>query len=302
MRPVTRADWSPLLVVLVLAVLPTDAFAQSLVCQPIRRGESATQAARRVTGNGRNVYQAWFQIMNPASRFIPKSQYNRIRAGWQACVIKSAAPGTASNVHQLAAPDLPEAPDASEALEASGVPDARATPIPLATIGVVDGAGDRAQSAASDVLRMIASLDLTMVWFGAAVVVPWFGWRIVDDYLARRKTASIVVRHFADRFVDEFERPLVRYHLGERPVRACLRRGARRGRFDILLAPGEGRRYPNLSDHKKNVEYDVARVMHVLADNSFVSGPPYTHAGWIVVPFRFTAGPKQSGVSCISSF
>jgi hypothetical protein len=301
LRPVTRADWSPLLVVLVLAVLPTDAFAQSLVCQPIRRGESATQAARRVTGNGRNVYQAWFQIMNPASRFIPKSQYDRIRAGWRACVIKSAAPGTASNAH-LTASDLPETPDASEAQEASGVPDARATPTPLATIGVVEGAGDRAQSAASDVLRMIASLDLTMVWLGAALVVPWFGWRIVDDYLARRKTASIVVRHFAVRFVDEFERPLVRYHIGERPVRSYLRRGARRGRFDILLAPGEGRRYPNLSDHKKNVEYDVARVMHVLADDSFVSGPPYTHAGWIVVPFRFTAGPKQSGVSCISSF
>ena len=307
LRPVTRADWSPLPIVLVLAVLPTDAFAQSLVCQPIRRGESATQAARRVTGNGRNVYQAWFQIMNPASRFIPKSQYNRIRAGWQACVIKSATPGTASTALHLTAPDetapdQPEVPDASEALEASGVAEARATPTPLATIGVVDGAGDGVQSAASDALRMIASLDLTIVWLGAALVVPWFGWRIVDDYLARRKTASIVVRHFADRFVDEFERPLLRYPSGERPVRSRFRCGARLGRFDILLAPGEGRRYPNLSDHKKNVEYDVARVMHVLADDSFMSGPPYMHAGWIVVPFRFTAGPKQSGVSCISSF
>ena len=131
-----------------------------------------------------------------------------------------------------------------------------------------------------------------MVWLGAALVVPWFGWRIVDDYLARRKTASIVVRHFADRFVDEFERPLLRYTSGERPVRSRFRCGARLGRFDILLAPGEGRRYPNLSDHKKNVEYDVARVMHVLADDSFVSGPPYTHAGWIVVPFRFTCRSK----------
>ena len=70
---------------------------------------------------------------------------------------------------------------------------------------------------------MIASLDLTMVWLGAAIVVPWFGWRIVDDYLARRRTASIVVRHFADRFVDEFERPLVRYRGGERPVRSRFR-------------------------------------------------------------------------------
>jgi hypothetical protein len=303
LRPIT---WSPLPIVLMLAVLPRDTFAQSFVCHPIRRGESATQAARRVTGNGRNVYQAWFQIMNPASRFIPKSQYNRIRAGWQACVIKPDTPGTSSNAHHLTAPEetalaRPEAPDASEALQASGVPEARAPPTPLATVGVLDGAGDRVQSAASAVLRRIASVDLAMVWLGAALVVPWFGWRFVDDYLARRKTASIVVRHFADRFVDEFERPLVRHHIGERPVRSRLRCGARLGRFDILLAPSEGRRYPNLSDHKKNVEYDVARVMDVLADASFVSGAPYTHAEWIVVPFRFTAGPKQ-GVSCISSF
>ncbi len=140
-----------------------------------------------------------------------------------------------------------------------------------------------------------------MLWLCAAMGVPWLGWRIVDDYLARRKTASIVVRFFVHRFVDEFERPLVRYDVEERPVRSCLRWGARLTRFDILLAPGEGRRYPNLSDHKKNVEYDVARVMQVLGDASFVSGALYTQAGWIVVPFQFTAGLKQSGVTCISS-
>jgi len=133
------------------------------------------------------------------------------------------------------------------------------------------------------------------------MVVPWFGWRIVDDYLDRRKTASIVMRYFVQRFLDEFERPLVRYDVGDRPVRSRVRFGVRRGRFNILLAPGEGRQYPNLSDHKKNVEYDVARVMRVLADDSFVIGAPYTKAGWIVVPFRFTAEPNQSGVTCISS-
>jgi hypothetical protein len=109
------------------------------------------------------------------------------------------------------------------------------------------------------------------------------------------------VRYFVDRFVDEFERPLVRYDVEERPVRSRLRRGARVRRFDILLAPAEGRRYPNLLDHKKNVEYDVARVMYVLGDDSFVSGALYTQAGWTVVPFQFRAGPKPSGVTCISS-
>jgi len=38
------------------------------------------------------------------------------------------------------------------------------------------------------------------------MVVPWFGWRMVDEYLARRKTVSIVTRYFVRRFVDEFER------------------------------------------------------------------------------------------------
>src|SRR6188508_1854197 len=75
------------LIVLMLQALPTYAFAQSPVCHPIRRGESAAEAARRTTGNGRNAYQAWFQIMDASSRFVPKSQYDRVHAGWRACVM-----------------------------------------------------------------------------------------------------------------------------------------------------------------------------------------------------------------------
>ena len=84
-------------------------------------------------------------------------------------------------------------------------------------------------------------------------------------------------------------------------MRSRLRLRARRQPIRHSLAPGEGRRYPNLSDHKKNVEYDVARVMHVLADDCFASGSPYAEAEWIVVPFKFTADRKRSGVTCISS-
>ena len=110
------------------------------------------------------------------------------------------------------------------------------------------------------------------------------------------------MQHFADRFIHEFERPLVRYHEAERPVRSHVRWGRRHGRFDILLAPQKGRRYPNLSDHKKNVEYDVARVREALGDTSFVCGPLYIQAGWVVVPFHFQASRKQPGGTCISSF
>jgi len=292
----TRVAWSAL-IVLLLGALPTATFAQSPVCHAIRRGESAAQAARRTTGNGRNAYQAWFQIMNASSRFVPKSQYDRIHAGWRACVVP-AIRSRSSNANPVVEP---EAADASEPLHNSGVPNLLAAPTALASAAAVDGASDRSQPAASAVSQSLGGADLTMLWLCAAVVVLWLGWLIVDEYLARRKTSSMIVRYFVRRFVDEFERPLVRYDVDQRPVRSRLRWGARRGRFDILLAPGVGRIYPNLSDHKKNVEYDVARVMHKLGDDSFVSGALYTQSGWIVVPFQFTAAPKPSGVTCISS-
>jgi hypothetical protein len=297
-RLLARIAWFPLAIVLLLAALPRDAFAHSPVCRAIRPGESATQAARRVTGNGLNAYQTWFHIMNPSSRFVPKSQYDRIRPGWRACVIKPAVQNLSSTTYYAEASG---AAGASEAPIGAGVPEAPTAPTALAGADAVDRAGDSLQPGASDIFPNVGSVDLTMLWLGAAMAVSWFGWRIVDEYLARRKTASIIMRYFVRRFVDEFERPLVRYDVGERPVRACLRWRLRRERFDILLAPGVGRRYPNLSDHRKNVEYDVARVMHVLEDDSFVNGAPYAQSGWIVVPFQFRAGPKQSGVTCISS-
>ncbi len=281
--------WSALLIVLMLEALSTEAFAQSPVCHPIRRGESATQAARRVTGNGQNAYRDWFQIMNPSLEV--RSQV----------AIQPYSARLAGVRHRTSDPEAVfERKSRRRAATLPTYPKFPTAPVCLRRPSRAD-AGDRPQPGTFDVIRTLGGIDLTMLWLCAAMVVPWFGWRIVDDYLTRRETASIVVRSFVQRFVDEFERPLVRCDVGERPMRSDLRFGARRGRFDILLAPGEGRRYPNLSDHKKNVEYDVARVMRVLGDGSFVSRAPYTKAGWIVLPFQFTAEPKQSGVSCISS-
>src|SRR5262245_34191001 len=92
-----------LLSIVLISEAPTAVFAEPglqrararageapIVCHAIRRNESAAQVARRVTGDGRNAYQSWFQIMNASSRFVPKSQYDRIRAGWRACVPKPA--------------------------------------------------------------------------------------------------------------------------------------------------------------------------------------------------------------------
>jgi hypothetical protein len=107
---------------------------------------------------------------------------------------------------------------------------------------------------------------------------------------------SVRVQHFAHRFISEFERPLVPYDSTKRALQSRVRR-RRRGRFDILLAPGVGRRYPNLTDHKRNVEYDVARVMDVLGDDAFVSGELSIDADWVVVPFQPMTTPKQPKIT-----
>jgi hypothetical protein len=227
--------------------------------------------ARRITGDARNQYQLWFQIVDRSSRSVPKSQYDRIRSGWRACIVKEAKEGGVRRVAQRETPGTAELPLAS-------APPAPAAPSLMAT--------------AAEALRPILGVDLTWVWLGGLVIVPWFAWRILDHYVGRRSTVVIVMRHFAYRFVSEFERPLIQQPT-ERPVRSRLRLSPARAKLEILLAPGRGRRYPNLSDHRKN----VGRVVRLLADESFVSDPLYTQAGWVVVPFRFKVGQKHTGVT-----
>ena len=308
--PMSHIARCALPIFLLLAGAPTAAFPDSPVCHPIRRGESAPQVARRVTGDSRNAYQSWFQIRNASSRFVPKSQYNSIRAGWQACLFKPLVQRASAKVDDVVVAKALEASAAaadaglSESLPASA---AMVEPAVLVTRGGSE-ASQSPQSIAFAIMRAIRGLDFPMVWLGAAMVVPWVGWRILDDHLVRTKTRTLVMRHFATRFVKEFERPL-RWSEAERPVRSRVRYSTRRGRLDILLAPGKGRRYPNLSDHKKNMEYDVARIVRALADQSFVTGPLYTQAGWVVVPFQFLVrrsrgegGKNAPGVTCISFF
>lgn len=293
LRP-TRIVWQALPIVLIVTAAPSVAIAQP-VCHAIRRGESATQVARRLTGESWNAYQTWFEIRNAGSRPIPKSQYNSIRAGWKACFPKRVV----KPIPAIPSPVVAASRDPDEAVAPSPTPDAPEAPALLAN---------------AEPIAAVRDVDFSVWWLAPMMLVSWLGWRMLDGYLTRRKTTSIVVGYFAHRFIVEFERPLLRDD-AEPALRSRFRRGTRLARFDILLAPGKGRRYPNLSDHKQNVEYDVARVMQSLADDAFVSGPLYTQAGWVVVPFRFTADrprrrafgaparhEQHTGVTCISSF
>ena len=166
---------------------------------------------------------------------------DRIIPGWRACIVK-------------------------ETIESSSVQPVTQLAKATSEAPVVADGGPR--PAVTDAIRpAVDGVDLTLVWLGAALALPLFGWRFVDDYMARKQAVLLVMRHYAHRFVREFERPLIQQPT-ELPLRARLRLRPARGRVDILLAPGEGRRYPNLSDHRKNLEYDVVRIARLLGDES----------------------------------
>src|SRR5262245_62100372 len=77
------------------------------VCYTVQRGDTAAVASLRLTGSVRNRHAPWFQIFNPAtSAIVPKSQYDHIEPGWQACVVQAVA--------QVAAPPAAVVPRPNE--------------------------------------------------------------------------------------------------------------------------------------------------------------------------------------------
>src|SRR5262249_3469189 len=277
----SRCAWP---IVLTLAAGPAGAFAESLACYPLRAGDTASRIAKRITGDASNKYQPWFDIVNLSGRSVPKSQYDRVRSGWRACVLEKTVERRPLEARQ-------------------GVPDDRAR-------DVDPPAGPPSANAPRTIqdvfqpslvaLRASLNVDPTHIWLGAAAVVPALGFLILGGYVRRRNAATIFMTQFANLFVREFGRPLPP-NATEPSGRTQLRISPYRARMEICLAPGNGRRYPNLSDHRKNVEYDVDRVLSALADESFARGRLRMREGWVVVPFRFSARLKQRGVRCISS-
>lgn len=243
-----------LLFVFLIASGSTTAQGQPLTCYPIRPGDTAARLAVRLTGSADNRYQAWFQIVNPATAgFVPKSRYDVIHSGWHVCVAtdvirRGAAPAYASA--PLLKPQIPSTPTTS----------------------------------------------LNVLWWVVplAVVVAVLMTAPASKYLARRRRLLDIMSGFAARFVTEFERPLFRRD-GAPPMRTWVRFTPGRQRLEIRLAPAEGRTYPNLSDHKRNVEYDVGRIFCLLDDEPFINGPLYAEGSWVVIPCRLVIDRLQEG-------
>jgi hypothetical protein len=236
----------------------TRAVAEPAACYTIQPGDTAALISLRLTGTIQQRREPWFQIIDASrSRIVTKSEYRRIRPGWLACI-----------------------PASRLSLEwRRGRPPT-----------IVDGV-----AATSGRLRTFATGDPAVAWWGVVVLAVMVLALAARQYVNRRHVIVSIMRQFGDRFIREFERPLIQPGCGERPVEFRLRIMPRRRRLEILLAPAGRRRYPNLSDHRRNVTYDVERVLRLLRDERFAGDHLSAHGRWVVVACRFRVGSEQEG-------
>jgi hypothetical protein len=128
-----------------------------------------------------------------------------------------------------------------------------------------------------DVRRaVIVGVAVTLVLFAGTMAV-------------RLMTAPVAppdLQRAGEVFVGAFARPLIDPDWTVPPIVARLRFVRRSEQLEIYLAPNGGRRYPNLSDHKRNVEYDVHRVLRLMGPDVVISSPVRAEGKWVVVPIR----------------
>lgn len=251
-----------LLVLFLVTAAPGRIVALQFVCHPIRPGDTAALLAQRLTGDPENRQQPWFRIVDPATaKVISKSHYHVIRPGWLACV------ALASSEHQ-----------------SKRAANQTASVVPVRQVTSLQGRLD--------------ATDLAVVgcWAAFCLLITLLLWSVLEQYLQETHTTLDRMKLFGDRFIKEFERPLAQPDCADRPIRSRVRYMPHRRRLDILLAPDGGHHYPNLSDHKKNVEYDVARIVRDLRHEAFVSGRLHAQGPWVVIPFEFKPNNQTEGV------
>ena len=149
-------------------------------------------------------------------------------------------------------------------------------------------------SAVNGLFPVTIDTEATLIASAALMVGVLLVWHAMDEYLVERKVTVDAMKRFGQTFVREFERPLRQSNSADRPIQSQLRASPDRGRLEILLTPGRGHRYPNLSDHRTNVLYDVTRVLTLVRDERFVCEQVYSKGRWVVVPFQFQSA-KQAG-------
>jgi len=261
-----------------VTIAPVGVLAQSLVCMPIVRGDSATSLARRLTGDPAKAYNHRFQIRDPArSVFVPKSRYERLSPHWQVCVAPEMLSGAAAQ--------RPFSPR----VVPSKIPVSRPAPPIVASVVAP-------RTSAQPLPRSASRYDLV----GAARIGVAVSLLLFVVTMAVRLVPSPGpppdLQRAGEAFVGAFVRPLIDPGSSGPPVQVRLRFIRRSEQLEIHFAPNHGRRYPNLLDHKRNVEYDVQRVLRLLGPEVVLGNPLRAQGNWVIVPIRLVAR-KQAGVS-----
>jgi hypothetical protein len=245
--------------VLLLTAASSDAAAREFACSTVRPGDTAARLALRLTNSADSRHASWFQIVDPArSRLVSKSAYHAILPGWKVCIARDAF--TPRSVRQAVVPSNRTKADTA----------------PLA-----------GRPGALDLLYASMMLAITCA---SLLAFP-----VAKKHLDARCAMLDSMSGFAAVFISEFARPLPRQRGADQPIKARLKCAPYRARLDILLAPNKGHSYPNLSDHRKNLEYDIERVLRLMPHQPFVHGEPYSRGNWVVIPFQVPAGATQEG-------
>ena len=244
--------------VLLFMAATGDAFAQQFVCSSVRQGDTAARLALRLTNSAENRHAPGFQILDPTtSRFIPKGAYDAIRPGWKVCIARDEI---SRPRRQITVPSYPAKPETAQ------------------------------------LFNRLAAMDSVYAWMIAvAILAPLVVSPVAKKHLDKRRAMLDSMSRFAAVFVSEFAQPLPRQHAADQPIKVRLQCAPCRARLEILLAPNRGHTYPNLSDHKKNLEYDIERVLRLVSDQPFIRGEPYSRGDWVVIPFHVPAGVTQKG-------
>jgi hypothetical protein len=259
----------------VLLMGPRVDAAPQFVCFNVQPGDTSASLAFRLTNDSASQHASWFGVFDPSTaRWVPKSAYGRLAPGWRACVV------AAKFSHPR-----------------SGQPFAEPTPRVADPVVQPVGRVRMPPAGAPGVWEQLTAIIRAMGWWwyllaGSAAVLIW---AIADRHDERRLRLARDLERFGKTFVDEFARPLLETSNTAPPLRARLNALPRRRRLEIFLAPGEGRRYPNLSDHRKNLEYDVERVTSTLADPRFVPGNFAERGSWVVIPFHYDTTVNKAG-------
>ena len=234
------------------------AAAPGFVCHPVRPGDSASAIALRLTQSNQGWNEPGFQIFDPiAARFIPKARYRRIHPGWQVCVVESLFS------RPLLSSDRHVSPNRRD------VPRTVAVPEPASTAR--------------------ASVPIGWWWLTLLAMTPVMAWVVFQTVADRSDTVARTLETFAADFIREFERPLIDERTPQSALHSEISVSPRMRSMEVRLAPAGGRRYPNLEDHRSNVEYDIYRVLTQLDDRRFSCGPIRSQGPWVSFPFRLTS-------------